>query len=248
MVSTCDKRLRIAHYTEAELTHPAPPESETIGNGPRAFQGEKGLMVAKLLKGVALLIIGAFVALMLSGFGVMNMFQSNPFQVSQVDRSQPVLLKSVQDISQFHSAVGNFEVVLDIEEDVDWMPELIAGRRTLFVAAGTVNAYVDFSSIADEDLKLSPDGKSVAVRLPEPKLDKPNLDFDRSYIYGQDRGLFDRIADAIETPQQEKFFQEAETKMAAAAGESELRKQAADNTQAMLTGMFGGMGIQTAFQ
>ncbi|MFJ5960484.1 DUF4230 domain-containing protein [Pseudarthrobacter oxydans] len=204
-------------------------------------------IIAKLLKGAALLVVGAFVALTLSGFGFMNMFASNPFQVNQVDRRQPVLLKSIHEISQFHSAVGNFEVVIDIEEDVDWMPGFIAGRRTLFVAAGTVNAYVDLSGLADEDLELSPDGKTVTVRLPEPKLDKPNLDFDRSYIYGQDRGLFDRIADAIETPQQEKFFQDAETKMAAAAEESELRKQAADNTKTMLTGMFGGMGIKTTF-
>lgn len=204
-------------------------------------------MIAKLLKGIALLAVGAFVALALTGFGVMNVFASNPFQVSQVDRSQPVLLKSVQDISQFHAAVGNFEVLLDIEEDVDWMPGFIAGQRTLFVAAGTVNAYVDFSGLADQDVKLSPDGKSVTIKLPEPKLDKPNLDFDRSYIYAQDRGIVDRIMDAVETPQQEKFFQGAEAKMAAAAEESQLRKQAAENTKAMLTGMFGGMGIQTTF-
>lgn len=204
-------------------------------------------MIAKLFKGAALLAIGAFVALMLAGFNVVNTFASNPFQVSQEDRSQPVLLESVEKLSRFNAAVGNFELVLDIEEDVAWMPELIAGRRTLVVAAGTVNAYVDFSGLADEDLQLSPDGKSVAIRLPEPELERPNLDFDRSYIHDQDRGVVDRIVDAIETPQQEKFFKEAETRMAAAAEESELRKQAADNTKATLTSMFGGMGIQATF-
>lgn len=204
-------------------------------------------MIANLLKGSALVVVGALVALALTGFGVINMFTFNPFQVSQVDRSQPVLLKSVQDISQFHAAVGNFEVVLDIEEDIDWMPGFIAGQRTLFVAAGTVNAYVDLSGLADQDLRLSPDGKSVTIQLPEPKLDKPNLNFDRSYIYAQDRGIVDRIVDTIKTPEQEKFFQQAETKMADAAEESELRKQAAENTKAMLTGLFGSMEIQATF-
>lgn len=204
-------------------------------------------MVRKLLKSVALLAVGAILALALTGLGVMNMFTSNPFQVSQVDRSQPVLLKSVNDISQFHSAVGNFEVVLDVEEAVDWMPGFIAGKRTLFVAAGTVNAYVDFAGLADQDLKLSQDGKSVTIKLPQPKLDKPNLNFDRSYIYAQDRGLVDRIIDAVETPHQEKFFRQAEAKMAAAAEESELREQASENAKAMLTSMFGGMGIQATF-
>jgi hypothetical protein len=204
-------------------------------------------MIGKLLKGVALVVVGGLVALTLTGLGVVNMFGSNPFQVSQTDRSQPVLLKSVQELSQYHAAVGNFELVLDVKDDVAWMPDIIAGQRTLFVAAGTVNTYVDLSGLADKDLTLSPDGKSMTVRLPEPKLDKPNLNFDRSYIYDQDRGIVDRVVDAFETPEQTEFYQLAETKMATAAEESDLRKQASDNTKAMLTSMFGSAGIQVTF-
>ncbi len=175
------------------------------------------------------------------------MFGFNPFQATQIDRSQPVLLKSIQDISEYHAAVGNFEVVLDIEEDIDWVPGFVAGRRTLFVAAGTVNSHVDFSGLSGDDLTLSADGKSVTVRLPEPEIGKPNVDFDRSYIFGQDRGIVDRITDAIETPKQAELYGLAETKMFAAAEESELRAQAAENTRAMLTGMFGSLGIDVIF-
>ncbi|WP_375141139.1 hypothetical protein [Arthrobacter sp. PAMC25284] len=39
------------------------------------------------------------------------------------------------------------------------------------------------TGLADNDLTLSADGKAVTVQLPEPQLDKPNLNFDRSYIY-----------------------------------------------------------------
>lgn len=204
-------------------------------------------MIGKLLKGVALVVVGGLVAVTLTGLGVLNMFGFSPFQVSQTDRSQPVLLKSVQELSQYHAAVGNFELVLDVKDDVAWMPDIIAGQRTLFVAAGTVNTYVDLSGLADKDLTLSQDGKSMTVRLPEPKLDKPNLNFDRSYIYDQDRGIVDRVVNAFETPEQTKFYQLAETKMATAAEESDLRKQASDNTKAMLTSMFGSAGIQVTF-
>ncbi|WP_167467962.1 DUF4230 domain-containing protein [Arthrobacter oryzae] len=100
---------------------------------------------------------------------------------------------------------------------------------------------------ADKDLKLSAEGKSVTVRLPEPQLDKPNLDHDRSYVFMQDRGVLDRIADAIESPQQAQFFKLAETKLAAAAEASELRTQAAENTKAMLTGVFVSLGIHVTF-
>ncbi len=225
-----------------------------MGTAPRRFKGEKEPMIGKLIKGAALVVVGALVALTLTGFGavnmisgVVNMFGSNPFQVSQTDRSHPVLLKSIQDLSRYHAAVSNFELVLDIEDDVAGVPDIIAGKRTLFVAAGTVDAYVDLSGLADKDLTLSPDGKSVTVLLPESQLDKPNLDHDRSYVFSQDRGVLDQLTDAIEVPQQAQFFKLAETKMTTAAEASELRKQATDNTKAMLTGMFGALGIQVTF-
>lgn len=182
----------------------------------------------------------------LGGFQIAQLRQ--PEHASQVDQSQPVLLESIQEISQYHGAVGNFEVVVDLKEDeMAWAPEFIEGRRTLFVAAGTVNSHVDLSGLADADLVLSSDGKSVTLRLPEAKLDKPNLIFERSYIFDQDRGVFNRIVDAFETPEQAKFYKLAEAKMATAAEESELRKQAVENTKAMLTGMFGSLGIEVTF-
>jgi hypothetical protein len=82
----------------------------------------------------------------------------------------------------------------------------------------------------------------------DPKLDKSNLKFDRSYIYDQSRPRhFDRIVDAFETPEQTEIYKLAETKMALAAEESDLLKQASDNTKAMLTSMAGSAGIQVTF-
>lgn len=203
------------------------------------------MIAAVLFKRIAFVVVGAIVAL--AALGVANGFGFNPFQLLHTDRSQPAVLKSIQKLSQYHAAGGNFELVLDIEDGVAWVPSIIAGRRTLFVAAGTVNAYVDLSGLADKDLTLSEDGKSVTVRLPEPQLDKPNLDHDRSYVFDQKRGVLDGITDAIELPKQAQFYKLAETKMAAAAEKSGLREQAAKNTQAMLTGVFGSLGIHATF-
>lgn len=199
-----------------------------------------------LLKSTALLVGGALVALV--GLGAASALGVGPLQVRETDRSQPVLLKSITDISEYHAAVGNFEVVVDKEEaDTDWLPDLITGRRTLLVAAGTVDAYVDLSSLAERDLTLSADGTSVTIRLPEAQLDEPNLDQDRTYVFTQERGVVDRILDAMETPQQAEFYALAEMKLAAAAAESELPERATDNTEAMLTGMFGSLGIDVIF-
>lgn len=195
---------------------------------------------------VSLLIAGSLV--LVAGLGAAGLLGiTNPFQSRTIDRSQPALLKSIQDISQFHAAVGNFEVVLDYEDDVKWVPGFIAGERSLFVAAGTVNAYVDFSGLNEGDLTLSEDGKSVEIRMPEAQLDKPNLDQDRTYLFSHDRGVINRIGDALSTQDQQELYQRAEQKLVSAAKESELVHQAEENTRAMLIGMFNAVDIKVTF-
>ncbi|MEU7475870.1 DUF4230 domain-containing protein [Lentzea sp. NPDC042327] len=165
-----------------------------------------------------------------------------------VDRSQPAVLKAVRDLSQYHAASGEFQVVLDIEQDVKWVPAVLAGERTLFVAAGSVNAYVDLGALAEDGLVVSPDGKSVELRLPSARLDRPNLHHDRSYVFSQERGLVNRLNALVEVPDQQRFYVAAEAKLADAAKESELTKRAEDNTRTMLTGMLQGLGFQVRVQ
>ncbi len=194
----------------------------------------------------SLLVAGTLV--FVAGLGAAGLFGvKNPFQSSPIDRSQPVLLKSIQDISQFHAAVGNFEVVLDYERDVNWLPDFIAGERSLFVAAGTVNAYVDFSGLAEGDLALSEDGTSVEIRLPAAALDKPNLDQDRTYLFSQERGVITRVSDALSTQGQQELYQLAEQKLVSAAAESQLAQQAEENTRAMLIGLFNSLDFTVTF-
>jgi hypothetical protein len=169
------------------------------------------------------------------------------FQTKTIDRSQPALLLSIQELSQYHAAVGNFEVIVDKQEDVPWVPDVIAGKRSLFVAGGTVNAYVDFAGFKAGDLKLSDDGTSVQIRLPEAQLDKPNLDHERTYLFSQDRGIVDRVDDALSTPDQSELYKLAEKKMAAAAEASDLTRQAEANTKAMLTSMFSSLDMKVTF-
>ncbi|MBB5804620.1 hypothetical protein F4560_004388 [Saccharothrix ecbatanensis] len=167
-----------------------------------------------------------------------------------VDRSGPALLKSLRDLSQYHASAGDFQVVLDIERDVRYVPAVLAGQRTLFVASGTVNAFVDFSGLSEDALKVSPTGepRSVELALPKAVLDKPNLDQERCYVFAQERGLADRLASLVETPDQQPFYVAAERKIADAARGSGLADRADENTRKMLTGMFGALGYEVAFK
>lgn len=203
--------------------------------------------MGRVLRVIATVVVGV-VLLGLAALGAVGLFDvKNPVQEQTVDRTQPAMLKSVQELSQYHAAVGTFEVIVDIEKDVRWVPDFVAGERSLFVAAGTVNAYVDFRGLADGDLTLSEDRKTVTIRLPEAQLDKPNLDQERTYLFSQDRGVVNRIGDAFASKDLQTVYKLAEEKIAAGAKESELTERADENTRAMLIGMFNALDIKVTF-
>lgn len=167
-----------------------------------------------------------------------------PWQEREIDRSQPVLLERIQDLSRYEAASGEFQVIIDIETDAPWVPSSILGERTLFVAAGSVDAYVDFSGVSRDAIKVSTDGKRATVRLPHAALEPVNLDHKRSYVYTKQRGVLNRLNDLFEdNPNSEqRLYQLAETKIAAAAARSRLAAQAERNTRTMLTGMLRQLG------
>jgi len=171
----------------------------------------------------------------------------NPFREEEIDRSGPVLLQSVKDLSQYHAAEGNFQVVVDLEHDVTWLPDVLAGNRSLFVAAGSVDAYVDFARLPEDALKVDKEKHTVRVDLPEAKLDKPDIDQRRTYLYSQERGVFDRVSSLFSTEDQQEFYVMAEQKIAAAAKDAGLTARAEKNTRTMLTGMFKSLGYTAIF-
>ena len=64
--------------------------------------------------------------------------QPYPFGSRTTDRSQPVLLKSIKDLSRFTAAEGNFQEIVDVQKDSKYLPDFLVNDRTLFVAVGSV--------------------------------------------------------------------------------------------------------------
>ena len=173
----------------------------------------------------------------------------NPFGTDTKDRSQPVLMKSLENLSDYHAATANMQVVVDVEQDARLLPSFIKGERTLFVAAGTVDAAVDFRGLSrDPDaVQVSDDRRSVKLTLPAPKLLEPRLDPDRTRVYDRDRGVLDRVEDAFsDRPGDEQpLYQLADEKLAAAAAEDPKLLQTAErNTRSMLEGLLRGLGFE----
>ncbi len=192
--------------------------------------------------GLVLVALVVVVAAVLQLGGLLPRF--DPFGVGTVDRSQPAVLQSIRDLSQHHAASGDYQVVIDLEKDVKYVPGALAGERGLLVGAGSVNAYVDFSRLTEDSLIVSPDRKSVELRLPEPVLDKPNLDHQRSYLYSWECGLLTCLNAIVKPPDQQQFYVVAEQRIADAAQESGLVDRARENTEVMLTGMLQALGYQ----
>lgn len=220
-----------------KITEPLPAERELVVRIDR----RRGVwvLVAVLVGVIALLLAGR----------AFNVFPSwsNPFGDETVDRSQPALLESVQDLSRYEAAAGNYQVVVDVEKDAKFLPAAIKGERTLFVAAGSVDVYVDFAGISGDALKVSADRKTVELRLPRPALEKPNLDHDRSYVFARQTGVLDRLQALAggDTNREQQLYQLAEKKLADAAAESDLTERAEQNTRAMLEGLFTSLGFTT---
>ena len=168
----------------------------------------------------------------------------NPFAKEQTDRTGPALLKSVQDLSQYVAAEGNFEVIVDVQKDRKYIPDFLINERILFIASGSVEAYVDFSTIGQGAVKESDDRKTVEISLPAPQLRDPRIDNDKSYVYQEDRGALNRIGDLFKSDpnRMQQVYQLAEDKIAAAAKDAGLGKRAEDNTRKMLEQFLTALG------
>lgn len=169
----------------------------------------------------------------------------NPFGSTTVDRTQPALLKSLEDLSRYHAATANLQVIVDTEKDAKFVPSFIRGERTVFVAAGSVDATVDFSQLDERSVQVSQDRRSATISLPAPTLSEPVVDPERSRVATRSRGLLDRVGSAFsDSPSSDRpLYLAAQKKMAVAAAESDLRGRAEQNTTRMLEGMLRSLGF-----
>jgi hypothetical protein len=233
-----------AGQAEAVVKTPDPvDEPASAGLPPEHRRG--GLLRGALLAGgvfavLALLLVSALTIKALPGF-------DNPFADRTTDRSQPVLLQSMRDLSRYVAADGTFQVIVDLQENKENIPEFLVNQRTLFVGAGTVEAYVDFGALADGAIKPNADNTAVEITLPAPQLGQAALDMKASYVVAEERGLFNRIGDAFskDPNQQQRVYQLAQQRITEAAVASRLTERAGENTRKMLDGLLRRLGYTT---
>ena len=208
---------------------------------PGVSKRSQGLLRLAVAAAAAFLAV-IFLVSLIPGFPSLN-----PFATETKDRSQPVLLKSLVRLSEYRAASANLQVVVDVEQDAKLLPSFLKGEKVLFVAAGSVDAGVDFRRLDKRSIVVSDDRRSATITLPAPKLSRARVDLAKSRVFDRDRGLLDRIESAFtEDPSDEReLFLLAERKLTeSAAQDPSLPKAAERNTRDMLTGLLRALGFE----
>ena len=170
----------------------------------------------------------------------------NPFSETTTERSQPVVLKSIVELSKYEAASGNFQVVVDISS-TGFLPSFLEGSDTLFIGVGTDNAYVDFSHLKGTAVQVSADRLSATLSLPHAQLDPANLDVKSSYVFAQQQGLFTRLNSFLSgnPNSQQAVYELAQKQIEQAAAKSAVAADAERNTKAMLVSLLQSLGFKT---
>jgi hypothetical protein len=168
-----------------------------------------------------------------------------PFSTKEKDYSAPPILLELKEMSELHSARADFEVVIDHEKDVQYMPAILAGERVQFVGVGSVDAVVDLSSLGEDAIVFDSKTNSVVVTLPAPTLSAPVLDHEQSHIMNRDRGLFDRLSGLFsDSPTGEAaLYEAASNKMLDAAAQSGVVEKAELHVEDLLEDMILKLGV-----
>ena len=220
------------------------PDTRRIPRGASRLTGggvRRGL-VRTVLTGAVVLVVAALALLGLRSLA------SWPFGDEEVDRSGPAVLTAMRDLNEYHAAAGQYQVVIDIEQDAKYLPDILKGKRVIFLAVGSVDSYVDFGKIGDDAVTVSEDRTTVSVTLPRAQLSKPNVDPEQSRVLNQDAGVIDRLGGLFSdqpNPQNQEMYVLAQQKLAQAATDVGLQKKAEDNTRVTLEKLMRSLGFTT---
>ena len=170
----------------------------------------------------------------------------NPFSEQTTERSGPVLLQSIVQLSRYEAASGNFQVVVDISSGGSLLPSFLEGSDTLFIGVGTENAYVDFSKLKGNAVQVSADRLTASITLPPAQLEAAVLNVQDSYVFAQQQGLFTRVNSFLSgnPNSQQAVYELAQKQIEGAAAKSQLVTDAERNTTTMLTSLLQSLGFK----
>ena len=194
-----------------------------------------------------LVITAAAVAVILIAFGGIGGIipgLSLPFTTNSVDRTQPPVLREIENVGEYRAASGNFQVIVDVEQDTRFVPSFIKGERTVMVVGGSVDAGVNLRRLPEGAIEVT-GPHSAVVTLPPVVLFPPRVDPHRSAVAGSSRGIVDRVTGVFgDDPGNERELMAlgSDKLSVAAAASPGLTARAERNTRAMIASILREAG------
>jgi hypothetical protein len=105
--------------------------------------------------------------------------------------------------------------------------DLLLGDRLLFVAHGEAYAGVDLTRLTPGDVSISPDARSITLRLPQAQILSYKLDEEQSRVYDRQTGILARGDPQLET----KVRQDAERQILQTACDGGILTRANEHAQ-----------------
>ena len=100
---------------DASATRPVPsPRGGATRWTPGAVRRS---VVRTIAAGAAILLVGVLALLGLRSLA------DWPFGDKEIDRSGPAVLTAMRDLAEYHAAAGQYQIVIDIEQDAKYLPE-----------------------------------------------------------------------------------------------------------------------------
>lgn len=222
---------------------PRPEPENQPGRAGRKGRSGRIRRVTALVAVIAAAVVALVLAL--STVHLLPQFR-NPFAETTVDRSSPALLKSISSLSRYEAASGSFQVIVNLSQRSSWLPSFVEGSQTLFVGQGTDIAFVDFSKLKGNAIRVSRSRTAVAITVPRAQLEPASLNVRRSYVFAQQQGLLTKIDSFFSgnPNSQHQVYVVAQQKIQLAARHSALLTQAQSNTRSMLTGLMHSLGFR----
>jgi len=123
---------------------------------------------------------------------------------------------------------------------------VLKGKRVIFLAIGSVDAYVDFRKLGEDSVTVSDDRRSVKITLPRAQLARPTIDPQQSRVLDRDLGVIDRLGGLFSddpNPQDQQMYLLAEQKLGETATQVGLTERAEANTKATLEKLMRSLGF-----
>ena len=141
------------------------------------------------------------------------------------DRGGTIL--QIRNLNRLETQSFSVERVVEAKVERGNPLDLLLSDRLLLIASGDVIAGVDLAKLKDSDVTITPDGKTITLRLPPSEIFSKSLNNDRTRVYDRQTGIFASENKDLETQARSA----AEGEILQAACEGGVMQKAADEAK-----------------